>query len=105
MSEEKNITGDNQLVSFEQAAEFFAKRAQNPCPACGNNSWTLNASTKIGEDYVSLGFSLMNQHDGNMYLKGIPLIVATCKKCGFVRPHNLKIISKWIADGKPEFSE
>jgi len=38
-------------------------------------------------------------------MKGIPLVTATCKKCAYVRTHNLKAISKWIADGKPEFVE
>lgn len=105
MSEIKIDSDIRPPVGFNDVAEFFSKRVQNPCPACSHNSWSLHSTTEVGKSLVSHSFALANESDGSIYMKGIPLVTATCKKCAYVRTHNLKAISKWIADGKPEFVE
>jgi hypothetical protein len=103
MSEEKSSAGSNPIVSFDDAVDFLSKRTDRPCPACGHYSWNVSAGSEVEGDIVVASFALANQANGSIFFKGLPLVVATCKKCAFMRVHNLRSISRWIKEGKPEF--
>lgn len=105
MSASDNSHPPTPEVSFNDAVEFLTKRTPNSCPACGFNSWSVSAPVQNGSAHITAGLVWANESDGNIYMKGTPLVTATCEKCAYVRIHNLKFIAKWVADGKPEFVE
>ena len=106
MSAENTILGGTPVVEFKDAVEFMSTRATKTCPACGHHKWSVAASTRAASDIgYTMGLVGIELATGEILTHGIPLILATCKKCGYIRTHSLEFISKWIAAGKPEFKE
>lgn len=105
MSNEMDDATPKPTVSYEDAVQFLLKRAPNACPACGYEKWAVSAPNLNGDAHIAQGFAWVNEDNGNIYMKGTPLLTATCRKCAFMKVHNLKVIAKWVKDGKPEFAE
>lgn len=93
------------IVSFEEAAEFLGKRAGNACPACGKSKWSI--FTRVDRDDLPIGLGLVgvNLKDNGIMISGVPLLIATCDNCAYMRIHNLQIISKLVNDGKSGVDE
>jgi hypothetical protein len=108
MSEKLTMLGGTPIVRLNDAIDFFAQRTGQPCPACGHTKWGVIATspaTTNSEVEISLGILGMDIGTGKTSPAGLPLVVATCKKCAYLRMHGMVEISKWIAAGKPDFKE
>jgi hypothetical protein len=105
MSDSKKLPDGTPIASYDDAVEFLQKRAPLPCPACGTNDWTLFTWHEVNESTTAFGLVGLQLETGNIYAKASPLLLVTCKKCSYVRMHRFGDISKWAADGKPEFVE
>ncbi|MBQ5963175.1 hypothetical protein [Massilia sp. ZL223] len=104
MSEEDQLLGGKPMVTFSDAVEFFKKRATNPCPTCSSKSWAVT-TTFGAEPKMGWGFAAVNLRTGISISRGIPVIYAQCKKCAYLRVHDLTAISTWVEQGKPEYKE
>gem|GEM_PF-2719485 len=107
MSDKKTILGGTPVVEFEDAVEFLQTRAPLPCPACGHGEWSVSAALKTttdSGDRLALGIVGVNIHTGVTRTQGVPLVLASCKKCAFIRMHGLTEISQWLEAGKPAFA-
>ncbi|MDK6078944.1 hypothetical protein [Massilia varians] len=107
MSDDKSLLNKLKLVKFEDAVDFFSQRSGKACPACGHNKWTAMATFGAPNEQPSVSWSLsaMSLSDGETVNVGYPVAFATCKKCFFMRTHDLSLIANWVADGKPEFQD
>lgn len=105
MSENNTLPDGTPIVSFEDAVEFLEKRATLPCSSCGHHEWSVFTSQEAKSSWGAMGIVGLQLNTGNILSKAIPVIVATCKKCAYLKLHNFTDISKWAAGGKPEFED
>jgi hypothetical protein len=103
MTDEIDISKINAIVEFDEAAEFFAQRTTKGCPICGYTKWTLFSSSGTEDSRYSFGVPGVSLPSRNAMASAMPVILAICMKCAFVRMHSAVDIAKWVADGKPEF--
>ena len=103
--ENEELSGNkNELVSADDAVEFFEKRAINPCPTCGFNKWHV-VSPLIEEGDQVLSLPGIAKSTGKSIGKAMPLIAAVCNKCAYVRVHAHYSVLEWVNAGKPEFTD
>lgn len=55
-----------------------SKKASAACVSCGNNNWTLVPQAALIPQWIN-----------SLPAPGIPVSVAICNNCGFVRLHSL----------------
>lgn len=97
MSEEADKK--NSPVMFDDLVRFFTATCQDTkCFVCGSVSWTI--LTEDDEKTASEA-SLKKSGSSGQYL---PVYIAICRQCGFVRSHHSFFVHKWLRDNpvKPE---
>jgi len=102
MSEEYSIVGGGPNVLFEDAVAFMQQRADLPCSACGHANWDVTAAFD-GNKKMSWSLTAINLTTFNSINAGSPVVAVECRRCAFIRLHSLASISKWVAEGRPEF--
>lgn len=105
MSDDLKLPDGNPIASFEDIVEFLSERASLPCSSCGHNQWSVFSTQESKNSINGFGIVGIQFRTGNIYQKGAPLVVATCKKCAYMKLHSFVDIAKWVAAGKPEFTE
>jgi hypothetical protein len=105
MADELNLSSINAIVEFDDAAAFFRQRAISGCPICAYTKWSLLPTDGEEGSRYSLGLPGVSLPARQTFQSAIPVIVATCKRCSFMRMHNASDIAKWVEDGRPEFSD
>lgn len=104
MSDDKDGPLNLPVASAADVIEFFKKRVTKNCPACDYNQWAITSPYEL-DSSVSLGIPGMNATNGKSVSVGLPMAVAQCKRCSFIRLHGLGDITNWVLQGKPEFSD
>jgi hypothetical protein len=105
MSNDDKILGGTPVVDADDAIEFFTQRGSNPCPNCGHKQWNITRLVQGKESKIAPGLVGTQISNGATLTQGLPVVITTCKKCAYLRMHDFVTISKWIAEGKPEFKE
>lgn len=105
MTEKHKLHDGTPLASFEDATEFLSSRADKACPACGHAKWNLYISHDGTSFLTGLGLVGLNLKTSGILTSGLPVVIGTCEKCAFMRMHSLFTISKWAANGKPNFDD
>lgn len=79
------------VVDPEKLTEALnAKKASAPCISCGSNNWSLMPQAAIVPQWVNV-----------LPAPGIPISVAICNHCGFVRMHALGPLGLLPPDASP----
>lgn len=69
----------------QEIVEFMDSKAQsNACPFCGKNDWLIIED----EDGVAVLFHPQLKPEGVQPGRGVPVYLATCAHCAFVRGMN-----------------
>ena len=103
MSSDKNLPVGTPVISFDDASDYFAQRKVGNCPACGHNRWAIFTSSNKSGGGAAAGFAAVELTDFTSVSGAVPVVMATCKKCAFIRTHSMLAISKWVGDGRPDF--
>ena len=104
MSSDQLLPVGTPAISFEDATDFFAQRKVGNCPACNHNQWAIFTSSNRHGGGTAAGFSAVELNDFSSVSGAVPVVMATCKRCSFIRIHSMLAISKWVGDGRPEFA-
>lgn len=85
-------------LEFDDVVAYLDNaKAELGCPACGGYEWDLSDSYKsaAGAQVPTL---ICIPPGGNIgkSAKNVPVILAICKQCSFIRMHARKPIVRWI---------
>lgn len=79
------------ILDFDKVAAALARTKAIPsCPSCGEVEWALVPEVAV-----------VPQWQSGLNPPGIPVAVAVCKSCGFVRMHALHTLGLLPADASP----
>jgi predicted nucleic-acid-binding Zn-ribbon protein len=105
MSEPVKFPDGTPVASFQDVIEFLDQRAFLPCSSCGHTDWSVFSSMESNSGQAGFALAVLDLHTGLPLKQVNPVVLVTCKKCAYTRMHNFTKISKWAAEGKPEFSD
>lgn len=81
-------------VTYEDVVKFFEEQgASIVCPICQFDKWGVTA-IKLGEE------NMLAPKGVNRETIEVRAAIAACKKCGFIRFHDLRVVEWWMGQKK-----